>query len=120
MVRLFARYDLRHHMRGDGREKNPIAEVARGYEIARSLRGAKNGEIVRGSGAQARPGLMDFGVRQLGEEGFGGMVQALNRIGMSTLVKARFFDGGSDEQASIAARNEINLGRADDVLDQRT
>ncbi len=45
-------------------------------------------------------------------------MQALDGREISSLIESGFFHGGADQQAPVAARDEIGLGRADYVFEQ--
>ncbi len=42
-------------------------------------------------------------------------MQTLDGGEVGALVESSFFDGGADQQASVAARDEVDLGSADDM-----
>ena len=46
-------------------------------------------------------------------------MQTLDCGKVGALVESGFFDGGADEEASVAAGDQIRLGRSDDVLEER-
>src|ERR1700681_4058335 len=45
-------------------------------------------------------------------------MQALDCGEVGAFIETGFFDGGADEKASVAARDEIHLGRADYVFEK--
>ena len=46
--------------------------------------------------------------------------RCLDRVRIDTLVESRFLDGGSQQDATVGARNDVDVGRAHDVLNQRS
>ena len=80
---------------------------------------AENGETVGSSGAQASPVFQDLGIGKFWHERDCGLMQALHRCEVYPFVESGLFDGGADEEATVAARDEIGLGTADDMLEQR-
>ncbi len=44
-------------------------------------------------------------------------MKTLDRGEVRAFIESSFFDGGADQKAAIAARNEISLGRADYVFE---
>jgi hypothetical protein len=47
-------------------------------------------------------------------------VQALDGGEVGALVESGFFHGGADQNSAVAARDEINFGRTDYMLEQFT
>ena len=47
------------------------------------------------------------------------MVQALDGGGVGAFIESGFFDSSADEEATVAARDQVDLGRADYVFDER-
>ena len=54
----------------------------------------------------------------LGTSSISRLVQALDGGEVRAFVESGFFYGGADEQAAVAARDEICLRRPDDMLQQ--
>jgi len=55
---------------------------------------------------------------QFRDQRSGGIVKTVNRTRNGALVKSGFFDGRTGENAAVAAGNQVNLGRANDVAEQ--
>ena len=107
-----------HDFRSDGREKDAVAKVAGGDVVAGSLGFAEDGERVGSSGAKAGPAFENSGVAQFGDQRQRRMMEALDGGEVGALVESGFFDGGADEKASVATRDQVRLGRSHDVLQQ--
>jgi len=102
----------------DGREQDAVAEVAGGDIVSGRSRLSKDGKGIGRAGAQPCPAFQDLRVAKFWHQGQSGIVQALDRISVGAFVEARLLDRGADEQASIAARDEISFWRSHNVLKQ--
>src|ERR1035441_7320105 len=106
-------------MRGNGREQNSIAIVSGRREISWQRGWPEDGQVVGRTWTQSGPNFMDAHLADRGCDLGGGLVQSLDGAGIHALVEASLFHGSAKDDASIAARNDIHLARADNVLDQR-
>ena len=94
--------------------------MAGGDVVAGSVGRAEDGETrreFRGAGRPSLPG--SWHRRSSGTSAIAASMEALDRREVGALVESRFFDGGADQEASVAARDEISLRRADDMLEER-
>ena len=115
----FSAFDDRCHNFGrDGAQENAVAEMASGDVVAGCLGLTEDRESVGSSGAQAGPVFEDSSVAQFRDEREGCVMQTLDGGEVGALVESGFFDGGADEETSVTARDEIDLGGANDVLEQ--
>src|ERR1035441_10089029 len=106
-------------MRGNGREQNSIAIMTGRREISWQRRWSEDGQVVGRTWTQSGPDFMDTHVTDRGCDLGGGLVQSLNGVGIHALVEASLFHGRAQDDASVAAWDDVHLGRADNVLDQR-
>src|SRR3974390_130195 len=73
--------ELRHQLRGDGRQQNAVTKGSGGDGVSGQGSGAPEGKAVGRAGTQARPGIVDAHVSDLGCDTCGGTMQALDSIG---------------------------------------
>src|SRR6266567_1996680 len=111
--------DGRHDFRSDGREEDAVAEVAGGDVVARSGCLAKDRQRIGSSGAKSGPAFQDSCVGKSRHQSDGRLMQALNGCEVSALIESSFFDSSADEEAAVAARDEVGLRRADDMFQER-
>src|SRR5664280_1081421 len=106
-------------MRGNGREQNSIAIMTCRREISWQRRWSENRQVVGRTRTQSGPNFMDTHLADRGRHIGGGLVQPLNGVGIHALVEASLFHGRAQDDASIAARNDVHLWSADNVLNER-
>src|SRR5438128_5232854 len=94
------------------REENSVTEMSGSDEIARSWHGPENRQIIGCSRTQSRPSLKYASSTQCRDQAKRGPMHLFNRSGIGALVKACFFHGRADQNASIASWYQINFGRA--------
>ena len=90
-----------------------------GGEISWQRGRAEDGKAVGRARTQAGPGVVDAHLSDLGHDIRCGMLQALNGVRIYALVEAGVLDGCAQDNAAVAARDDVYLRRAHGVLDQR-
>src|SRR5208337_3132905 len=69
---------------------------------------------------QTSPGIMDAHVPDLRRDILSSLAQALHGVCVHAFIVARFLDSRAEQDAAIAARNDVHLRSANDVPQQRT
>ncbi len=110
---------LSHHMRGDRRQQDPVTIVSRRCEIPWQRGWPEDGKIIGRTRTQPGPGLMEAHIGDRRCDIGGCVLQSLYRVGIDALVEAGLFHRGAKHDTSITARDNVHLGSANDVLDQR-
>ena len=88
-------------------------------KVSRHRGCAKDGKAVGRAGTQASPRVVDTHVADVGHDRLGGSVQALYGVRIHALVEAGFLDRRAYNNAAVAARDDVHLGRANGVLNER-
>ncbi len=100
-------------MRRNRGEQDAIAKVPRSYEVPRRCRSPEEGQIIWSSGPQPSPSLQQTRLTQSRNQSDRSLMHALDGVRIRTLVVPCFLHRSSDQDAPIAARNQVYLRRAD-------
>lgn len=101
--------------RGKWREENAVAEVTGRREISQIAGFADHRQAVRTSWTQACPSLEDSSFAQFRHKNGSGLMHSLNGPWLHMFIEAGFFDGGSDDDPAVAARDEVAALASHDV-----
>src|SRR5262249_6992014 len=97
---------------------NAVAKVPGGRVVVRRWRCSEDREVVGRSGTKPSPVFEDTRVLERGQHADRGEAKALDGFGDGALVESDFLHGGSGEETSVGARNQVNLGRPHHVAQQ--
>jgi len=107
-----------HHMRRNRGQQDAVAEMTRRDVVSATCGLAEYRQTIRSSRTKSSPVFQDLRVAQLGKYFQSGLMLALNRLRNCPFVESRFLYGCSDQKATVAARDEIDLRSAYDMLQQ--
>src|SRR5208283_4885382 len=80
---------------------------------------AEDGKAVGRAGTQASPSVVDAHLADLRHDFLRGSVQALYCVRIDALVEAGVLDRRTQDDAAVAARNDVNIRRTNGVLNQQ-
>jgi len=116
--------ELGHDVGGGRSKEDAVAEVTGGGEerigkCARFCKWAKDREAIGSGRAEAGPCIQPRGVTEVGQHFGGSGVQRVQRLLLQSDVEAGVLHRRADEETAIAARDDVDGGRADNFVQLR-